>query len=159
MRQMQCVTLAALLAFSSGSFAAETSGTYMSFIRAMNESALPDGTQIRIVHYYHVGTSENAASPFAGKSSECIGRMVVSGSGKMLAGSGFCVAQDDAGNGGWWSWKMDEAGTAACPTVCGSFSWVEGYGSTRNSSATGKWRQTGTSRNGSVGTYTVTYAP
>ncbi len=159
MLERKWMMAATLLVVSTSSLAAETSGTYMTFLRSANESILPDGNRVRVMHYYHVGTSERAESPFAGKSSECVGRMVVSGSGKVLAGTGFCFAQDDAENGGAWTWKIDESGTADCPAVCGSFSWVEGYGSNRNASASGKWRQTGANRNGNVGSYTVTFTP
>ncbi len=149
----------ALLAVSAGAFAGDTAGTYMTFVRSVGESQLPDGNRARVMHYYHAGTSEKADSPFAGKTSECIGRMIVSSAGKVLAGSGYCFAQDAAGNGGSWTWKVTEAGTEKCPSVCGTFAWAEGYGSTSKATASGAWRQTHGSKDGGVGTYTLTYTP
>jgi hypothetical protein len=150
---------AALLTVSAGAFAGDTAGTYMTFNRSVSDSTLPDGSHARVMHYYHAGTSEKADSPFAGKTSECIGRMIVSSAGKVLSGSGSCFAQDAAGNGGLWTWKVTEAGTDTCPSMCGTFKWVEGYGSTSNATASGAWRQTHVSKDGGIGTYTVTYKP
>lgn len=149
----------ALLAASTGAFAGDTAGTYMTFVRSVSESQLPDGNRARVMHYYHAGTSDKADSPFAGKTSECIGRMIVSSAGNVVAGSGFCFAQDVTGNGGSWTWKVTEAGTDKCPGVCGTFAWVEGYGNTGSAKASGAWRQTHASKDGGIGTYTVTYTP
>jgi len=150
---------ATLLTVTGGALAAESSGTYMTFVRSVGESALLDGNRARVMHYYQAGTSEQAGNPFAGRTSECIGRMIVSSAGKVVAGAGFCFMQDAAGNGGSWTWKVTEVGTDKCPTVCGTFNWAEGYGSVRNATATGAWRQTYASKDGGVGTYTVTYTP
>jgi hypothetical protein len=159
MSKMKWAIGTALLALSAGAFAADTAGTYMTFNRSVSESAMPDGNRARVMHYYHAGTSDKADSPFAGKTSECIGRMIVSSAGKVVSGSGFCFAQDAAGNGGSWSWKVEEAGTGKCPSICGTFKWMEGYGNARKATASGAWRQTHSSKDGAIGTYTVTYTP
>jgi hypothetical protein len=148
-----------LLALSTVAAAGDTTGTYMTFGRAMTESTLADGSHARLVHYYHAGTSEKADSPFANKTSECVARMIVSSAGKLVAGSGSCFAQDSAGNGGSWTWKLTEAGTDKCPTACGTFKWVEGYGNAKNATASGTFKQTFASKEGVVGNYTVTYTP
>lgn len=149
----------ALLTLSAGAFAGETGGTFMSFVRSASESQLPDGNRARVMHYHHASTSDKADSPFAGKTSECIGRMIVTAAGKVASGSGFCFAQDAAGNGGSWSWKIEQAGTASCPIACGTFKWVEGYGKTSKVTASGSWKQTQSTKDGNIGTYTVTYTP
>lgn len=148
-----------LLTLSAAAFAGDTAGTYMTFNRSMSESKLPDGSRARLMHYYHAGTSEKADSPFAGKTSECVGRMIVSSAGKVVSGSGYCFAQDAAGNGGSWTWTVTEAGTEKCPSVCGTFKWADGFGSTKNVSASGTWRQTHSSSDGGIGVYAVTYTP
>jgi hypothetical protein len=150
---------AALLTVSAGAFAGETAGTYMTFSRATSESTLPDGSRSRLIHYYHAGTSDKADSPLAGKTSECVARMIVSSAGKVTGGSGLCFAQDATGNGGSWTWKVTEAGTEKCPQVCGTFQWAEGYGNAKSATATGAWRQTYAGKDGGVGTYTLKYTP
>lgn len=159
MTTMKWILGAALLTVSAGASASETAGTYMTFVRSATESQLPDGNRARVMHYYHAGTSEKADSPFAGKTSECVGRMIVSSAGKVVSGSGFCIAQDAAGNGGPWTWKVTEAGTQQCPEVCGTFKWAESLGNTKVVTASGAWRQTHASSAGGVGTYTLSYTP
>lgn len=159
MSTMKWLIGAALLSSSAGAFAGDTSGTFMTFNRFMSESALPDGGHARLLHYYQAGTSEKADSPFAGKTSECVGRMIVSSAGKVIAGNGFCFAQDAAGNGGSWTWNVTEAGTQKCPGVCGTFKWAEGYGNAKRVTAGGVWKQTYAGKDGGVGTYTLTYTP
>lgn len=159
MSTMKWLIGAALLSSSAGAFAGDTSGTFMTFNRSMSESALPDGGHARLLHYYQAGTSEKADSPFAGKTSECVGRMIVSSAGKVIAGNGFCFAQDAAGNGGSWTWNVTEAGTQKCPGVCGTFKWAEGYGNAKRVTASGVWKQTYAGKDGGVGTYTLTYTP
>ena len=159
MSTMKWLIGAALLSSSAGAFAGDTSGTFMTFNRSMSESALPDGGHARLLHYYQAGTSEKADSPFAGKTSECVGRMIVSSAGKVTAGNGFCFAQDAAGNGGSWTWNVTEAGTQKCPGVCGTFKWAEGYGNAKRVTASGVWKQTYAGRDGGIGTYTLTYTP
>lgn len=150
---------ATLLMVSAGAFAGDAAGSYMTFIRSASESPLPDGNRARVMHYYQAGTSDRADNPFAGKTSECVGRMIMSSSGKVVAGSGFCIAQDAAGNGGSWTWKVSEASTEKCPGVCGTFKWAEGYGTASKVTASGAWTQTHASKDGGVGTYTVSYKP
>lgn len=150
---------ATLFTLSGGALAADTTGTYMTFARSATDSTLADGTHARLVHYYHAGTSEKADSPFANKTSECVARMILSNAGKVVAGTGFCFAQDAAGNGGSWTWKFTEAGTDKCPMVCGTFKWVEGYGNTSKVTASGTFRQTYAGKDGGIGTYTVTFTP
>jgi hypothetical protein len=159
MPAMKWLIGAAMLASSAGALADNATGTYMTFNRAMSESPLPDGSFARVIHYYQAGTSDNAANPFAGKGSECVARMIVSSAGKVTAGTGFCFMQDAAGNGGAWTWAVTEAGTARCPSMCGTFKWAEGYGSTRQANGSGEWKQTFASAEGGAGTYTVTYTP
>ena len=159
MSTMKWIIGAALLTVSAGAFAGETAGTYMTFVRSVTESQLPDGNRARVMHYYHAGTSEKADSPFAGRTSECVGRMIVSSAGKVVSGSGFCFAQDAAGNGGSWTWKVTEARTQKCPEVCGTFKWAESFGNTKVVTASGAWRQTYAGAAGGVGTYTLTYTP
>ena len=159
MRTTKWMIGVALIAISAGASAGEAAGTYMTFVRSASETQLPDGNRARLMHYYHAGTSDRADSPFAGQTSECVGRMIVSSAGKVVSGHGFCFAQDAAGNGGSWTWKVSEAGTEKCPQVCGTFKWEEGFGKARNATASGAWRQTLASRDGGVGTYTVTYTP
>ncbi len=146
-----------LLTLSAGASAGDASGVYMTFIRSFGESALPDGTRARLMHYHQAVTSDKADSPVAGKTSECVGRMIVSSAGKVVSGNGFCFSDDAAGNGASWSWQVEEAGTPKCPQICGTFKWLEGYGNRKGATVTGTWTQTQASRDGGVGTYTVKY--
>lgn len=146
-----------LLALPVIALADEAGGTYMTFVRSASESRLPDGNVVRVMHYFQAGTSESAGNPFEGKNSECIGRMVGKPAGPFNTGSGFCFVQDAAGNGGLWSWRIEEAGTQKCPTVCGTFKWLEGFGNTASVKANGTWRQVHTSKDGATGTYKLTY--
>lgn len=150
---------AALIAASAGAMAEESMGSYMTFIRSASDARLPDGNIARLVHYYHAGTSDKASSPFADKTSECLGRMIYTAAGKFVSGHGHCFAQDASGNGGSWTWKATESGTERCPTVCGTFQWAEGYGSARNVAARGTWTQTYGGKDGGAGTYTLSFTP
>lgn len=150
---------AALLTLSAGAVAGDATGTYMTFVRSASETSLPDGNRARVMHFYHAGTSDQATSPFAGRTSECVGRMILTSAGKVVSGSGYCFAQDAKGGGGAWTWKVEQAGTDKCPTVCGMLTWLESYGNAGKAPARGTWRQTGSSTEGSIGTYTVTFKP
>jgi hypothetical protein len=151
-----CVAAAALLAVSVGASADDTTGYYTTHNVKMTETKLADGHRAVVFHYYQVGSSTQADDPFSNTESNCIGRIVLSKEGKLLSGNGYCFAQDASGNGGSWSWKMDEFGTAKCPDVCGTFGWIEGYGSLKGASGGGTWVRTHLFSEGSLGTYKYT---
>jgi hypothetical protein len=157
MLKMRLATGFALLAVSTVALAVDASGTYMTFTRSVSETTMPDGSHARLVHSFHVATSNKADSPFDGKTSECVGRMIVSSAGKVVSGGGFCFAQDAAGNGGSWSWKIEATGTPECPQVCGTFKWLEGYGDSKHVTATGTWTQKQRNAEGGLGVFTVKY--
>lgn len=146
-----------LLTLAAGANAGETSGVYMTFVRSFSDTPMADGTHARVIHYHQATTSDKADSPLAGKTSECVGRMIVSSAGKVVSGHGFCFSDDGAGNGASWSWRVEEAGTPKCPQMCGTFKWLEGYGNTKSATAAGTFMQTQAGKDGGVGTYTVKY--
>lgn len=137
--------------------AGEAAGIYANHNDAMTETKLANGNREVIYTFRQVATSDKADNPFGGTDSTCVARMVLSGEGKTLAGSGYCFGADNSGNGMAWSWKVDEAATPKCPTVCGSFSMSEGFGDRKGASGTGTWVQTHIFKSGSYGTYKTTY--
>ena len=42
---------------------------------------------------------------------------------------------------------------------CDTFKWTEVYGNAKRATASGAWKHTHASKDGGIGTYTVTYTP
>ena len=152
------IAAAAMLVVSAGASAAESSGFYTTHSGKSYSTTLPDGRTITVSHYYQLAKSDKADDPINNMESNCTGRFVVSKDGKVLSASGICFSTQPSGDGGTWWWKADEIGTANCPDLCGSFGWVEGYGSLKNAKTAGTWVRTEVHAEGSIGTYKSTYS-
>jgi hypothetical protein len=152
------IAAAAMLVVSTGASAAESSGFYTTHSGKSYNTTLPDGRTITVSHYYQLAKSDKADDPINNMESNCTGRFVVSKEGQVLSASGICFSTQASGDGGTWWWKADEIGTAKCPDLCGSFGWVEGYGSLKNAKTAGTWVRTEVYAEGSIGTYKSTYS-
>jgi hypothetical protein len=78
--------------------------------------------------------------------------------GKVISGSGACLLKTSSGDGVSHAWKFEQAGTADCPDLCGSFSYTDGYGKFAGISGGGNWARTHIfTDGGTAGTFTSTY--
>ena len=156
-KRIVSVTATVLLAVSFGAAAGEATGYYTTHDGKSVESTLPDGRKIVVSHYYQLAKSDKADDPINNTESNCVGKVVLSKDGEVLSGSGSCFSQDPSGDGSLWWWKVDEAGTAKCPDLCGSFGYVEGYGKLKGTKGGGTWVRTNVFAEGSMGTFKSSY--
>jgi hypothetical protein len=68
------------------------------------------------------------------------------------------LSEDASGDGLSFWWKIDEAGTAKCPDICGSYGFVDGNGKFKRVTSSGTWVRTHVfGEDGSSGTFKGTY--
>jgi hypothetical protein len=152
------LTATALLVLSAAASAGDSTGFYTTHSGKSTETVLPDGHKIVVSHYYQLAKSDKADDPINGTESDCVGRFLLDGDGKMLSGSGSCFSDNTSGDGSFWWWKVDEIGTAKCPDTCGSFGYVDGFGRLKGVTGGGTWVRTDLTANGSIGTYKSKYS-
>lgn len=149
---------AACLALPATASAGESAGFFTTHTGKSHETTLPDGHKLVVSHYYQLTKSDKADDPINGMDSNCVGHYLLDKDGKMLSGSGSCFSNNTGGDGSFWWWKVDETGTAKCPTACGSFGYVNGFGKLKDVTGGGTWVQTDIMTNGSIGTYKSKYS-
>jgi hypothetical protein len=148
----------ALLAASGAASATEHSGHFYNSPSTKTKTTLPNGNISIQEQYYQLSRSDHAADPLSETAGNCFGNVITTKEGKVLSGSGFCYQQDDQGNGTTLSWKTDEVGTAKCPTECGTWRYVDGYGKFKGTTGNGTWVETRRFADGaSLGTFTGNY--
>ncbi|MGB8328436.1 MAG: hypothetical protein WCE48_12780 [Steroidobacteraceae bacterium] len=88
---------------------------------------------------------------------DCVGQPMLSKEGKMLAGSGSCVAQNVGGDWMTLSWKPNQAGSAKCLDLYGCVGTVDAYGKLRGMTSSGTWVRTHVFAEGALGILQSTY--
>jgi hypothetical protein len=156
-RRILFITMVVLLAASAVALAGESTGRFTSHTGLTTETVLPDGGKAVVIHYYQLYVSDKADDPMNDTAGDCVGKLILSKEGKTISGSGVCFAKDVSGDGTSLWWKVDEAGTARCPDLCGSFGYVDAYGKFKGVTGGGTWVRTHLFGDGTNGTYKSTY--
>jgi hypothetical protein len=157
-KRTQLLFAVALMSTSIGALAAESSGHWFNHTTSTTQTKLPDGRTSAVFHYYQSFVTDDANDPMNNTAGDCTGNMMLSKEGKTLSGSGICFADDGNGDGISLWWKVDEAGIAKCPDICGSFASVDGHGKFKGATNSGTWERTHRfGEDGSSGTFKATY--
>lgn len=146
-----------LLAASANVFAEESKGRYFENTVSERETTLPNGTTVVVFNTKQHAISDKPSDPFNNVLGDCMGRMILSAEGNMLSGSGMCFLLDHDGDGLNQAWIFEEAGTSACPDMCGSWRIVDGFGKFKGTTGSGTWARTHVFADGTMGTYESTY--
>lgn len=133
-------------------------GRYATHNISVDSTELPGGGHVDILHYHQVVFADDPASPLDGTSGDCVGMTMFAGSGAVTTASGSCYIKDAAGNGVSMWWRMDTAGTADCPMMCGSWGYFDGYGKFKGITGQGTWKQVNMFADGHTGTWTGSYS-
>jgi hypothetical protein len=150
-------SVVALLTASASAFAGESTGRWLNHIEKTAETALPDGRKAIQIYFYQSIAADKADDPLANTAGDAVGRLIYSKEGKLLSGSGMVFFKDASGDGFTRWWKLDEAGTAACPDACGSSGAMDGFGKFKGYTDHGTWVRTNNLPDSASGTYKITY--
>lgn len=131
----------------------ESAGRYATYTISLDSSELPDGGRVDVSHFRQIVFSDAPGHPLDGTNADCVGMMIFTASGAITSASGSCYIKDVAGNGASMWWRMDEAATADCPMICGSWGYFDGYGAFKGISGSGTWKQTSLFADGNMGTW------
>ena len=144
----------AALAGESGS----ATGRYATHVTSAELSKLPDGGAVEMSHYRQIIFVAEGEHPIDNSSADCVGRFRVSPEGVVTSGSGVCYTTNAEGDGSSFWWRMDEAGTESCPTICGVWGYFDGFGKLAGIKGTGWWKQAVAFSEGGIGTWGGSYA-
>lgn len=147
----------ALLTLSAAASAAESAGYYYNHTISESKTTLPNGNTSVLSQFYNQGASNNANDPVKNTAGNCSSNAIVSKQGKVLSATGICFRQDVDGNSFSYWWKMDEDGTAKCPSMCGSVGILGGTGKFKGMTGHGTFVQTHDFGDGSSGTSRLSY--
>lgn len=156
-----CTTLMVLLAGPTALLAQQSSavkGRYGTRTTASQTTQMPDGRTVEVNHYHQVTFADDASHPLNNQTADCIGQFLMSAEGNPVSASGSCYGKDADGDGVSYWWRMREAGTAACPNLCGSFGYFSGYGKFKGITGGGTWQVTAPFPEGSLGTWEGSYS-
>ncbi len=159
-KRTTCATLLLLLVAPTMLLAQQgmAKGQFGSRITASQTTDLPDGRSIVVNHYYQATFADNARHPLNNLAADCVGQLLMSQDGNPLSASGFCFGKDTAGDGLSFSWRMEEAGTSACPALCGTFRLVNGFGKFTGVTGNGSWRVTAPFADGNMGVWESSFS-
>jgi hypothetical protein len=156
-----CASLILLLGAPTA-LVAQQSGTATGRFGTRNISTqtteLPDGRSIDVNHYHQVTFADDPDHPLNNQTADCVGQFLMSADGNPVAASGSCYGKDVDGDGASFWWRMDTAGTADCPTLCGSFGYFAGFGKFAGITGTGTWRVTAPFEEGNLGVWEGSYS-
>jgi hypothetical protein len=146
-----------LLGASGNLLAAESTGRYFENLTSESTTMLADGRTVVLFTTKQHAISDQADDPFHEVTADCTGRLVYSKDGAVLSGSGMCFVKDADGDGVNQAWKVEAAGTADCPGLCGSFRIIDAYGKFKGTTASGTWKRTHVFADGTAGTFKSSY--
>lgn len=119
---------------------------------------MPGGGAMELSHYHQVTFADDASHPMNNQTADCVGLFLTSPEGNPVSASGSCFGKDAEGDGLSFWWRMDKAGTADCPNLCGSFGYFAGYGKFKSVSGTGTWRVTAPFPDGNLGVWESSFS-
>jgi hypothetical protein len=128
-------------------------GRFATHTMSTDSTELPDGGRVDVAHYYQITFSDQAGHPLDNTNANCVGMYVFSMDGSVASASGTCFGADVGGNMTSFWWRLEEAGTASCPGMCGSWGYFDGTGKFKGITGSGTFRQTTMFPEGSTGTW------
>ena len=144
LRRLAFSVFAMCLVVATGVYAQQSgtiAGQYSTIRISTDTVSSPNGGAV--VHYTYglvIPVGDDPSGLFNNNKGDCVGTSVLSEDGTPVAMSGWCFVTDMDGDG--WSqwWKMDEAGTPDCPTMCGTWGGYNGFGKFENVTASGTFK-------------------
>jgi len=152
------IVMVAMVPAVFGQESGASSGRYATYTISADSTELPDGGRVDISHFRQIVFADQPGHPLDGTNADCVGMMLFAKGGAITSASGSCYVKDAAGNGASMWWRMDEAGTADCPAMCGSWGYFDGYGKFKGVSGSGTWKQTSLFPDGNMGTWKGSYS-
>lgn len=134
------------------------SGQFANHDNIVEMTEMPDGSSTMVVHYSSVTLADDSDHPSADMAAECVGVMRMNADGTFGSGEGTCFGTTADGDTQSYWWKVDEAGTAACPDMCGSWGYFAGTGSFDGLQGTGTWKRSHVIGDLSWGTWKNSYS-
>lgn len=151
------LTLATSFAVSAAE-SGSSKGHYANHNTALDIVELPGGGSVQVNHFKQFSFADDSNHPVHNSSSDCVGVTRVDADGNITSASGSCFGSNTEGDSVSWWWRQAEAGTATCPTRCGTFGYFDGGGKLKGISGTGTWVTTATYPDGGTGTWKGSYS-
>jgi uncharacterized membrane protein len=148
--------LGTLSAFAGDS--ASGSGHFINHNNMVEITEMDDGSSSLVMHYSSVTLADNSNHPSADMAAECVGVMRTNADGSFGSGEGTCFGKTADGDTQSYWWKVDAAGTSACPDMCGSWGYFAGTGKFKGLQGTGTWQRTNLIGDLSWGTWKNSYS-
>jgi hypothetical protein len=149
------------LAVSTGTLGQQRgslAGRYSMVTLSADTLRSPDGGAVNHVTYAQNFLTDDPNNPFNNTSARCAGTLIMSEEDTPIAGGGGCYATDMDGDGYWFWWYLEEAGTQNCPTMCGAWGSYNGHGKFEGVSSNGTFTVVASFLDGSmIGTSEGTY--
>ena len=162
MTRKYCVMLLMVLVLGTlSAFAGDSSSGSGQFVNHTNMEQMtenPDGSSTLVMHYSSVTLADDPGHPSADMAADCVGTMRMNADGSFGSGEGACFGKTADGSTQSYWWKVDAAGTAACPDMCGSWGYFNGTGKDAGIQGKGTWKRTTVIGDQSWGTWTNSYA-
>lgn len=145
--------VAAAMMVPVGAVAAEASGRYATHNGQEIAQELADGSTMLVSHYTQITFADDRSHPLDNVSSDCVGRFHTAADGALISGDGMCSGVDPDGNSASFWWRVEKAGTADCPDLCGAWGYFNGTGKYQGIEGSGTWVRDTLFHNGSSGTW------
>lgn len=139
------LALVLVLFSSTPLLAQEISGHYVTTAAKSDTTTLADGSTLVHGQYPQVIFTNSGMGPFGNAQNYCSSWMHMAAGATEAAGSDFagnCFGLDGDGDVYWLWWRLDQAGTAACSTMCGSWGVYKGTGKYKAMTGGGTWKMT-----------------
>ena len=134
-------------------------GHYTTIPKSTETIELPDGRTVQQMHFKMASFADDPNSLFNNLYGDCTGTFVLSKEGEPIAMTGSCFRLDADGDGHWFWYRMDKAGTPECPMMCGSYGVYDSYGKFMDcETISGTWQHTASFPDGTLmGKWELTY--
>jgi hypothetical protein len=156
-KKMRSLTIALsstlLMTLPVSSFADQTGGRYATHNSHEVTQEMPDGTKVVVSHYTQITFADDSSHPLDNVSSDCVGRFHATADDAFISADGMCTSFNAAGDTASFWWRADEANTADCPDLCGSWGYFNGTGKFDGIEGSGSWIRNTLFHNGSSGTW------
>ncbi len=142
-----------LMGVSMSGLAEETGGRYATHNSHEVTQEMPDGTKVVVSHYSQITFASDSSHPLDNVSSDCVGRFHTTADDAFISADGMCTSFTAQGDTASFWWRADQANTADCPDLCGSWGYFNGTGKYKGIEGSGTWVRNTLFHNGSSGTW------